>query len=109
MKIDIKQIIALFIVCITFTQCTSESNVKTMENSKKEDLCCKAESSSHQSNTSKITCPECGYTKTEILPTDVCTIVYTCEQCNTELTPKEGDCCVYCTYGTHKCPSKQTE
>jgi len=109
MKIDIKQITVLFIVFFTFTQCTSESKEKTMENSNKEDLCCKAESTSNQSNTSKITCPECGYTKTEVLPTDVCTIVYTCEKCNSELTPREDDCCVYCTYGTHKCPSKQTE
>jgi hypothetical protein len=108
-KLDIKRTIALAIVLMAFTQCSSESKEKTMENNKKEEACCKAESSNSQSETSEITCPECGFTKTEVLPTDVCTIVYTCEKCQTELTPKEGDCCVYCTYGTHKCPSKQTE
>lgn len=56
---------------------------------------------------SEITCPKCGYTKTEKLPTDVCLIRYQCEKCKTEMTPKSGDCCVFCTYGTHKCPSMQ--
>lgn len=56
---------------------------------------------------SEITCPECGYKKMELMPTDVCLLKYTCEKCNTELHPREGDCCVFCTYGTHKCPSMQ--
>ena len=105
---DIKILVALVIVFRAFTQCSSESKEKAMDN-KKEEACCKAETATSQSETSEITCPECGHTKTEVLPTDVCTIVYTCEKCQAELTPKEGDCCVYCTYGTHKCPSKQTE
>lgn len=57
--------------------------------------------------TSEITCPKCGHKKTETLPTDFCTIAYTCENCKTVLHPKSGDCCVFCTYGNHKCPSKQ--
>lgn len=57
--------------------------------------------------TSQITCPECGYKKKETMPTDVCVIRYTCEKCGTEMQPKNGDCCVFCTYGTHKCPSRQ--
>ena len=60
-------------------------------------------------NMSHVTCPECGNKSTEVLPTDVCAIIYTCENCKTELTPKDGDCCVFCTYGTHKCPSMQDE
>ena len=59
------------------------------------------------SNTSEITCPNCNYKTIETLPTDICVIKYTCLKCKTELTPKTGDCCVYCTYGSHKCPSKQ--
>jgi hypothetical protein len=106
MVIDFKRIVALLMVVIAFAQCTSESKEMAVEN-KKEEACCKAETATSPSGTSEITCPECGHTKTEVLPTDVCTIVYTCENCHTELTPKEGDCCVYCTYGTHKCPSKQ--
>lgn len=56
---------------------------------------------------SEITCPKCGHKKMEEMPTDVCLLKYTCEKCNTELHPREGDCCVFCTYGTHKCPSMQ--
>jgi len=56
---------------------------------------------------SEITCPHCGHKKTETMPTDVCRIKYTCENCNTELVPKDGDCCVFCTHGNHKCPSMQ--
>ena len=29
-----------------------------------------------------------------------------CTKCGKEITPKEG-CCVFCSYGTVKCPSKQ--
>lgn len=56
---------------------------------------------------SEITCPKCKHTKTEKLPTEVCLVSYTCENCKEVLHPKDGDCCVFCTYGTHKCPSKQ--
>ncbi|MHB8259078.1 MAG: GDCCVxC domain-containing (seleno)protein [Bacteroidia bacterium] len=56
---------------------------------------------------SEITCPKCGHKKTETMPTDVCVIKYTCEKCQAELQPKQGDCCVFCSYGTHKCPSMQ--
>ncbi|MGV3630502.1 MAG: GDCCVxC domain-containing (seleno)protein [Bacteroidota bacterium] len=59
------------------------------------------------SATSEITCPQCGYRTREKMPEDVCIIKYTCRKCSKEMTPKKGDCCVYCTYGSHKCPSKQ--
>lgn len=56
---------------------------------------------------SDITCPACGHTRTEQLPTTVCLLKYTCPTCKTVIYPKEGDCCVFCSYGTVKCPSKQ--
>lgn len=56
---------------------------------------------------STITCPNCGHRKTETMPTDACQFFYQCENCKTTLRPKQGDCCVYCSYGTVKCPSKQ--
>lgn len=56
---------------------------------------------------SVITCPECGHKKEEIMPTDACQFFYQCENCKTKLRPKEGDCCVYCSYGIIKCPSMQ--
>ncbi len=57
---------------------------------------------------STITCPNCGHKKTETMPTDACQFFYECEKCKTVFKPKPGDCCVYCSYGTVKCPSKQT-
>ncbi|MCF6213944.1 MAG: hypothetical protein L3J45_07965 [Flavobacteriaceae bacterium] len=56
---------------------------------------------------SVITCPKCGHKKEEVMPTDACQFFYECENCKTILRPKEGDCCVYCSYGSHKCPSIQ--
>ena len=56
---------------------------------------------------SVITCPACGYQKEETMPTDACQYFYNCENCNTRVKPKAGDCCVYCSYGTVKCPPIQ--
>lgn len=56
---------------------------------------------------STITCPNCGHKKTEIMPTNACEFFYECENCKTRLRPLEGDCCVYCSYGTVKCPPIQ--
>ena len=53
---------------------------------------------------SEITCPNCGYQKTETMPTDACQFFYECEHCKTVLKPKNGDCCVYCSYGDMPCP-----
>ena len=54
-----------------------------------------------------ITCPECGHKKEEEMPTEACQFFYECENCKTILKPKKGDCCVYCSYGSEKCPSVQ--
>lgn len=79
---------------------------------KKQEACCKEDKKDSCkkagiSATSEITCPKCGHKKIETLPTEVCKLSYTCEQCGAVMHPKEGDCCVFCTYGDHKCPSKQ--
>ncbi len=54
-----------------------------------------------------IKCPECGHSKEEIMPTNACIFFYECENCKTRLKPKQGDCCVFCSYGTMKCPPMQ--
>jgi hypothetical protein len=72
-----------------------------------EEKCCEKKISMIEKST--ITCPYCGHKKLETLPTDVCQIRYTCEKCKKDIFPKTGDCCVYCSYGDHKCPSKQDE
>lgn len=57
--------------------------------------------------TSTLTCPVCGFSKTETMPVDFCQWFYECEQCRTMLKPRPGDCCVYCSYGTVPCPPVQ--
>ena len=56
-----------------------------------------------------ITCPNCGHGKEEIMPTDACRYFYECENCRVVLKPRQGDCCVYCSYGSVKCPPKQQD
>lgn len=56
---------------------------------------------------STIICPECGHRKTEVMPTDACLFFYECENCQTRLRPKPGDCCVFCSYATLPCPPVQ--
>ncbi|MFO1334378.1 MAG: GDCCVxC domain-containing (seleno)protein [Piscinibacter sp.] len=58
---------------------------------------------------STLTCPKCGHSKTEVMPTNACQWFYECESCKALLRPKEGDCCVFCSYGTHKCPPLQAD
>ncbi|WP_440136124.1 GDCCVxC domain-containing (seleno)protein [Escherichia coli] len=41
------------------------------------------------------------------MPTDACQFFYECEQCKALLRPKAGDCCVFCSYGSVKCPPVQ--
>src|ERR1019366_10226883 len=56
---------------------------------------------------STLTCPHCGHTKIETMPTDACQWFYECTNCKTVLKPKPGDCCVYCSYGDVPCPPIQ--
>ncbi len=52
-------------------------------------------------------CPNCGFRVEETMPTDACVHFYDCPRCETRLKPKPGDCCVFCSYGTVKCPPHQ--
>lgn len=56
---------------------------------------------------SDISCPECGHTEREQMPTDACQFYYDCVGCGVLLRPRAGDCCVFCSYGTVKCPPIQ--
>ncbi|NRB38630.1 MAG: hypothetical protein HRU20_09205 [Pseudomonadales bacterium] len=56
---------------------------------------------------STITCPKCGASKKETMPTDACQWFYECSSCAEVLKPLAGDCCVYCSYGDVKCPPIQ--
>lgn len=59
--------------------------------------------------TSVVTCPQCGFSREETMPTDACQIGYRCANCGETLRQKDGDCCVYCSYGTVPCPPMQQE
>ena len=54
---------------------------------------------------STITCPQCGHQEKETIPTNQCVFFYKCERCGTILRPQPGDCCVFCSYGSTKCPT----
>lgn len=56
---------------------------------------------------SLITCPHCGFEARERMPADACQYYYDCTGCGVLLKPAAGDCCVYCSYGTVKCPPVQ--
>jgi hypothetical protein len=56
---------------------------------------------------SVITCPACGWKKAETMPTDACLHFYDCERCGAQLRPNKGDCCVFCSFGTVRCPPIQ--
>ncbi|WP_454765611.1 GDCCVxC domain-containing (seleno)protein [Cupriavidus campinensis] len=56
---------------------------------------------------SVLTCPHCGWAQKETMPTDTCQFFYECPHCKALLKPKPGDCCVFCSYGSVKCPPMQ--
>jgi hypothetical protein len=58
---------------------------------------------------SVLTCPRCGFAAQETMPTDACLYFYECRECKTLLRPKPGDCCVFCSFGSVKCPPIQEQ
>jgi hypothetical protein len=58
---------------------------------------------------SVLACPQCGFAKAETMPVDACLFFYECTRCHVLLRPKPGDCCVFCSYGSVKCPPMQQQ
>jgi len=56
---------------------------------------------------SVLICPKCGFQKMETMPENACIYFYDCAGCKAVLKPLPGDCCVFCSYGTVKCPPMQ--
>ena len=56
----------------------------------------------------QLKCPACGYVSTETMPSDACIYFHQCEGCGALLSPKAGDCCVFCSYGSVPCPPVQS-
>lgn len=57
----------------------------------------------------RLTCPRCGAAQEADMPTDACQHFYECVRCKAVLKPKQGDCCVFCSYADRPCPPKQAE
>ena len=58
---------------------------------------------------STITCPSCGHAEVEVIPPGSSLWAYGCKGCGTTLTPKPGDQCVFCSYGSVPCQAAQRE
>jgi hypothetical protein len=56
---------------------------------------------------SVITCPVCGFSKEETMPIMAYQLIYECANCGEILSPKEDNCCVFCSFGDMKCPAVQ--
>ncbi|HEV2641426.1 MAG TPA: GDCCVxC domain-containing (seleno)protein [Candidatus Elarobacter sp.] len=57
--------------------------------------------------TSELRCPHCGHVETLTMPDDACVFVHPCAACGAVIRPKDGDCCVFCSFGTVACPPMQ--
>lgn len=56
-----------------------------------------------------LACPMCGEKQKATMPINACQHFYKCQKCGEMLKPKEGDCCMFCSYADTKCPPKQLE
>lgn len=56
---------------------------------------------------SVLTCPACGAAERLDMPLDACLFFHRCNFCGALVRPKEGDCCVFCSYGSVPCPPMQ--
>ena len=54
----------------------------------------------------RITCPHCQHVESVEMPEDSCVFFFECPGCKKTLRPLPGDCCVFCSYGDHRCPPK---
>ncbi|MGH8707256.1 MAG: GDCCVxC domain-containing (seleno)protein, partial [Burkholderiales bacterium] len=43
------------------------------------------------------------------MPTEACLYFWFCPSCGIRITPKKGDCCVFCSYGSVACPPMQMQ
>ena len=58
---------------------------------------------------SVLSCPLCGHASELEMPQDACLFFHECDACHTLLRPLAGDCCVFCSYGSVKCPPIQQQ
>ena len=56
---------------------------------------------------SELLCPKCAHKMLDTMPTNACQWFYECDDCRMLISPKQGDCCVFCSFGSVPCPPKQ--
>ena len=58
-----------------------------------------------------MTCPECGVQQQVVMPETHQQHYYKCtnQECLADLAPKEGSCCVFCSYADKPCPQRQLQ
>ncbi len=56
---------------------------------------------------SMLTCPNCDFRQELIMPREACQFFHVCSGCREMLKPKEGHCCIFCSYGSVPCPPMQ--
>lgn len=56
-----------------------------------------------QGTLSPVKCPKCGHEELVAMPQNACLWLHECKGCGALLRPKQGDCCVFCSYG-QGCP-----
>jgi len=57
----------------------------------------------------RVDLPALRVARLETMPTDSCWFFYECSHCKALLRPKPGDCCVFCSFGSVKCPPMQRQ
>lgn len=57
----------------------------------------------------ELTCPECETKQKVVMPEQQCQHYYKCtnEECLADLSPINGEDCVFCSYADIPCPQKQ--
>lgn len=58
---------------------------------------------------STVTCPKCGHEEKLTMKTNSCRFFHKCSGCSETIKAKEGDCCVFSSYGNVTCPTKQMQ
>ena len=56
---------------------------------------------------SVVTCPICRSQREEVMSPVTAVLTYECRFCHEVLRPRPGDHCVFCSYGSMKCPPAQ--
>jgi hypothetical protein len=56
---------------------------------------------------STLTCPNCGHHTEFQMPVHASKKFFECPHCKTSFSSKEDECCIFCTFGSVRCPATQ--